>query len=973
MADEFSDFVQEESTSEPNEFSSFVEGSSGEGLESEAPSWGWAAVKEAQDMWHGIRHLAETGFMQPFRLLPDQEPGTMTRSIQDLARTRGAEDVEALKGAPMQMIRSLGETFLGLVPGSDYSIYEKLRTAPIQTVSDLTLPFSFASGLAKGGAKAAGIAGKGATAAKLGAVADTISPTGIIKAGIAGAKELPGIGPSLRANYFGELPLEAQRNARRSFMQAEKFTQDQAVKLETTFADVPKHERDVVIDAIEGTLDTEVPLSAEAKTFLATHRAGVAKSNAREAAILSGGDPNVYQELTDLFTYGPFKPLAEKTSYQLGVKVTAPQAKALYDAGLIGSHELPPTYFPHRSTKLRPEHADQFVKSVEPYFHSSLKARKGDPDFDRDVLKAITNHERSNNRYLANYEAVMETVKSQGIPLTGYSRRDLDGLKQALDDINRNSGIEHVYLSPQLYKQVFNAQARAGQKISQSMASANTLEDGLRNALRSALDEFGDEYHQALQGASKDLYAVPKVSVTRLLREMGGTPDGMKAWGMAHDIWRSSVLALNPAWNTMNAVGNAMLATLSGSFNPKFRLKLRDHFLPDLQTSGMVAEAKLIDTMRAADKAKLRVAELPVGEWYNKLSTTLPGAALARVTQFGYRLNEIVDNFFRESVAAGKAKSVAVKQLREEGHGGLRLDPALIEKRAIEIVSDPRKGREVIDFTNKFMGNYFDLTPGERTYVRNFAFPFWSWYKSMLKLNASLPVEYPGRTKVLQMLDAARQEAEEDPLTPAALKNKIRLGESPEGNTIMASTKAMIPGIQATEGLPGFAPAASLLYGTATGKTMLGQRLGTSGVEEVRGQLFAVGEEGVSEIEQSLAMTGSNFLGALRETVRGLPQVRLTESLLKGETARPGDPLFEAGQRNPASPFSSKQTGWEALASMTGVQVKEYNEGLATYRHRRKLAQAYLQGRKKALLREREQDVIKDPEDEFQEFLQRVK
>jgi hypothetical protein len=133
-------------------------------LESARPTWGSAAMRELYDMYMGIAHLGETAVLQGANLFPEADPTTHLGAAQRLAPERLEQDIEGLKKAPMQMLRSLGETFLGLVPGSDYSIYEKLKYQPVQTVSDLMTPLSAVSGLAKAGGKVAAIAGKTGTA-----------------------------------------------------------------------------------------------------------------------------------------------------------------------------------------------------------------------------------------------------------------------------------------------------------------------------------------------------------------------------------------------------------------------------------------------------------------------------------------------------------------------------------------------------------------------------------------------------------------------------------------------------------------------------------------------------------------------------------------------------------------------------------------------------------------------------------------
>lgn len=851
---------------------------------------GW---RELQEMSAGASNLLGTAMLQPARLLPKGEAGSLLEATQRTAVEKSAEVGTAFSPSVFfpAMARSIGESWTRNPTTS-------LRAKPVETIGNWALPFGVVSGGLRVAAKVPGVLGKGKIAATLNKAADVIAPGALVRKGVNAGVDVVGLRPTVTS--WGEA-LTAQRTRRRHLITAQEFVSEELTILEGAIKDVHPGDLGRLVDLAEGTNLKNQRFSPEAYDAVRTYRRIVQDKQDRIAATLSNGNPGAYVHLQNIFDDAKYKPLAEELSHLSGTEVTGEQARLMHQQGLVPWVTEEPVYFPHRSLNASAAKADPFQKSLDPYVYGAMQKRTNNPEFIRDFGKAVSEHMLGMEKYLADLQTMREVLNTQGVPLHGI--KGPKELTDALADLEAKTGRKHVYLSDDI---------------------------GLINP----------NYGQKID------YALPAVTADKLLADAAKHSKFENVLDAITQPWRNAVLAYNPAWNIGNFYGNVGLTVLSGSYDPVMAKKLAKGGIKNVEISSGLhhMESKLLNAIKTNTKTTMRWGEVPIGQWTKALTEAIPEPIRrARVTERLYNLNTSVDQIFREGVFAGKVKQQATRELREAGHGGLRLNPAEVTRRSIEIAKDPVRSRAAIDHVNYYMGNYFDMSPIERRVVRQ-VIPFWAWHKSMTKLVLTLPVEAPGRMQVLINLGRMVKDAEDDPTLPKELKSgKIPIHTTQEGNTIYVDFHNLVPYNQSIEGFPGMSPVAQLIGAGMTGTVAFGKPPIPAGYEDVGGRLYAVSEGKLpTEMEfrdrQNLALAQS-----AQESLR-VPLVRMLETLIMGEAPRPGTPLFEKPVASPRAPFASKQTRPEAVMSMSGVKVREYNVPLSRARHMRREVRALRQG-----------------------------
>jgi hypothetical protein len=883
----------------------------------DAPTYGGAFLKELKERAHGLSALVGTAALQPSRWLPEGTQGGILKAAQDLARERSTALGEALPSVPGQMAYDVGKSFIR--PG------ETFKHEPLTAIESWGLPFSFASGVLRASARAAGYAGKAGTAAKLSKAAEAVSPASRGKQAFSALERIPGVRPYMETR---RMAMDAQRTIRRETLKGVKVSHRALAELDEWWKAVPVADQARMVDIAEGTLDAAqmATVSPQAKAFLHYYRDMKfhTERDVSEALARASTDPSLaYTEHRIRFDEARWKPLAEKLSFQRGVKITAPEAHKEWQLGLHPHITEEPIHFPHKDIDraAHPEKGVSKVRSVRPGSPGSLKVRTGGAHFDHDFMRVAAEHEKLMQHFIARSKTTTHVYETQGVALGGL-KTDRD-VADALEQLQKATGIRHI--------------------------ASNALNDHLA--------------HKFLQASGivlpdkPNYYAIPEATKVRLLEEMEGVGEKTRVWeGVVGTVWKAPVLAYNPAWHAGNLAGNVILTTLAARFNPGLASKLRaaGAIPEDIATASIHAQSKMLEMLANEELAKMRFAEQPVGKMAVALQKSLPGRSTKKLTEFLYNANSAVDAFAREATFASKIKGDAIQSLREAGISGW-LNPKRIEAEAIKLASDPVTAQKAVDFVNKFYGNYFDLTPFERKVVRNWIFPFWSWEKSMAKLAISLPITHPGRSQMLQQVSKLALDAKDDPYAPQEIQGgKLAIQQEEDGRTMYADFRNWVPFANRFEGnVPSMAPWVMWLAATATGTGLFGHTPTPPGYVEAQGRLYDAtsGEYPPREVDwgERSWMAGGQ---AVKDTFRNMPPVKLGETLLAGETPRAGSPLFSGKEDDTLAPFASRQSlGQHAFSRATGINVRSYQPDLATKRHFERTEQAFRSALRKEAVR----------------------
>lgn len=394
--------------------------------------------------------------------------------------------------------------------------------------------------------------------------------------------------------------------------------------------------------------------------------------------------------------------------------------------------------------------------------------------------------------------------------------------------------------------------------------------------------------------------------------------------------WKSVVLAMRPAWQVNNAIGNSVMAMFRGQIDPLdyFRIMateapaaLRRHRLGLDPVDGRIAAgvaddliqtrlSRMTDDATGVDAASgapqsveqaLAQTEITTGS-----ATTGFRAGVKRWTTGSYQLNNYVDNLNRLTVMIANA----------DGPGGVHGALALAEQS---------------------LGDYSKMTGTERRYVRTL-FPFWAWQRHIMKLTfSSFGATHITRTSMMAHVGtlAADQDEWREMLLDYQQGN-VRLGDSDN----FVQMRGMNPFQDAIEPfmrddriapLAGFASTANPLFQTALERT--------SGIKAFTGRPFTRAVPRQDEWGRPINEP-PNLARHLFQNLAP-PQIGVAQDLGRRALGRPtarydsGEPILREGAR--------ERPVWQRPAALFGANIAPTNmEALAESSQR---VQSRLQGR----------------------------
>lgn len=289
-----------------------------------------------------------------------------------------------------------------------------------------------------------------------------------------------------------------------------------------------------------------------------------------------------------------------------------------------------------------------------------------------------------------------------------------------------------------------------------------------------------------------DLY-IPRSIARNLEREAFATNRLTAVFDPAMRLFRTAVLPLSPRWHIYNGFGNFILT--AAEIGPVATFRHAGEAVRAIKFAYSNADSQILPRelrltlsqlvrshgeMNAAMKARAagefsrgrRLAQHAIEEVAKRPPGTVERlieqgsgvkAPLGNVLRWSYRLNGVVDDFFRAiNYLHGREKSRAMFG-----------DDA--------IVTESVHGKAGIDAVRRAMPMWDDLTPIERSIVRSF-FPFYSFTNFIVRYAFRYPADHPLRTSILAHLtNAELTDAQYD--LPAHLQGTVFFGEADaEGN-----------------------------------------------------------------------------------------------------------------------------------------------------------------------------------------------
>lgn len=283
------------------------------------------------------------------------------------------------------------------------------------------------------------------------------------------------------------------------------------------------------------------------------------------------------------------------------------------------------------------------------------------------------------------------------------------------------------------------------------------------------------------QFAEQEIF-IPK-TIADVLQKMHTPPGGRVSaiFDPVMRVFRTSILPLSPRWHINNVVSGAiMLSAEDGpqilAYGQRAKEALKNGEIP-LEAgvgtgAGSIPRELAVDRYNLGRTLRQRLDETAIGG-----TTVGVREGFGNLVQRSYRLNEMVDDLYRSmAYLYGHDKQYA--KLMKQGD----IDTTLAKEQAQQAG---------IELAKKVMPNWLNMTPIERTVIRNI-FPFYGWVRHILKYAMSYPVDHPTRTAIVGSL--ARSELDDRGILPDKFMNNLFFGGlSPSGERKSINTTALNP------------------------------------------------------------------------------------------------------------------------------------------------------------------------------------
>lgn len=308
------------------------------------------------------------------------------------------------------------------------------------------------------------------------------------------------------------------------------------------------------------------------------------------------------------------------------------------------------------------------------------------------------------------------------------------------------------------------------------------------------------EYATAEKLGEKGLQVVPKHIANRYENQFMKSHRFMRmVVQRPTDVWRYATLHLRPGWMVNNAVSNAMMSAFGASnhtpdaylavlrHHPEIKRFIESH--PEFSsirgalygTQGRITHmGSMMTDAEARDLTRVEAARTTTA----KVGRGAMGAVKA-VGNGISRMNMALENIPRTAAFMEDALPRLHAMRDEIQAGNMSLEQALHHIYSGDTAEAKAAAQTAVYHVNRVMGDWQNLSPVERTYIRAFI-PFYSWYKVILTVSKNLVVDHPLRMNIL--LKAAQQTQNSQQANPSWLKGNINSLPGMGPNTMLSTT-----------------------------------------------------------------------------------------------------------------------------------------------------------------------------------------
>lgn len=330
--------------------------------------------------------------------------------------------------------------------------------------------------------------------------------------------------------------------------------------------------------------------------------------------------------------------------------------------------------------------------------------------------------------------------------------------------------------------------------------------DATEKALNTMRDEFlklGDD-----RLTKMEVYMIPKHVVDHATKSVlrGFAPGPLRMfWDGPRNLWRASVLAMNPRWIIMNEMGNIMMTLIK---DPAAIRRIFGNF--DRQESAFINTiTSLIESEKYGGSARAVIGRGFYGSEAADVSKIRNwGAAAETYPRLTQKLDRIYNSlaakpvkwWTREVRSLGTAEEqaarlgISLSEYQKATIGNVwdrfRMTNMDIARKIAKEGVNPQVMDSMLTVANKVLGDYTTLSPFERDVVRRFIMPFYPFYRHITKFTLKMPFQHPLKSQVLRELEMLDREMGND--LPEYLGGAVYVGKL-AGMDLYWNTRAWNP------------------------------------------------------------------------------------------------------------------------------------------------------------------------------------
>lgn len=304
-----------------------------------------------------------------------------------------------------------------------------------------------------------------------------------------------------------------------------------------------------------------------------------------------------------------------------------------------------------------------------------------------------------------------------------------------------------------------------------------------------AVDEALQDVNKMIQeGAIKDLqsakvYAMPRhvaESMSKGIARRYGAEIRL-FWDGPMNLWRATVLGINPRWLFYNMMGNIVF---TGVKNPLALKRLRSLDEGNSAYIDAVLEEMHPGATTTLGRGNFATSENLLQRHWGSAEDKYPGmvagaekmkglgvfSPVKRWTEFIRNKNSMVEYAARRGIALDQ---YAIDQMH--GWGRVFESNMAIADDILKNGIDQPQFNRMLGAADKVLGDYISLNPLERDVLRRFIAPFYPFYRHTLKFVLRMPWENPVKGQIFRNL--AEMDKDMAPILPDYLKGSINVGQ----------------------------------------------------------------------------------------------------------------------------------------------------------------------------------------------------